>query len=195
MTQRKSGNGKASGNENVAEADDAAAAEGSLDKVRDIIFGGQMRDYDRRFERLESEFQRRLTFLDDEFDKKLKHLDEFIKREFEKAQKKSVQEKKDRTDALTDLGNTVIALGSRLELRLSELDESMSAESSEIRNDIERHRIEILDDTKELLGTLTDVVRQETSELQNAKTDRLELANLFSEVAMRLNREFELPEG
>ena len=29
------------------------AAGGNLDKVRDLLFGGQMRDYDRKFARLE----------------------------------------------------------------------------------------------------------------------------------------------
>lgn len=31
----------------------AAAAGGNVDKIRDILFGGQMRDYDRRFARVE----------------------------------------------------------------------------------------------------------------------------------------------
>ena len=35
-----------------------AANEGNVDQIRDILFGGQMRDYERRFEELEERMKR-----------------------------------------------------------------------------------------------------------------------------------------
>ena len=40
-------------------ADDASG--GSVDKIRDILFGAQMRDYDRRFTRLEERLLKEAT--------------------------------------------------------------------------------------------------------------------------------------
>ena len=50
MSQAKRSNG-------AAESADAEQAEGNVDKIRDILFGGQMREYERRFERLEADFR------------------------------------------------------------------------------------------------------------------------------------------
>ena len=51
-----------------AQAPDAegASGAGNLDKVRDLIFGGQMRDYDRKFARLEERLAKETADLRDE---------------------------------------------------------------------------------------------------------------------------------
>ena len=36
--------------------DGAAGTVGNIDKIRDILFGGHMRDYDKRFKRLEDRY-------------------------------------------------------------------------------------------------------------------------------------------
>ena len=50
---------------------DGAAAAGNLDKVRDLIFGGRMRDYDRKFARLEDRLAKETADLRDEVRKRL----------------------------------------------------------------------------------------------------------------------------
>jgi len=73
------------GNQDFSEG--IAASLGNVDKIRDILFGGQMRDYDKRLERLstiadleheikglKNELNNRITQLDDQFSKDLKNL-------------------------------------------------------------------------------------------------------------------------
>ena len=187
MSQAKRANG-------AAEIADAEQAEGNVDKIRDILFGGQMRDYERRFERLEAEFTRKLTALENEFKSKIEALDAQAKREVEKLTKKAAQEKKERTSALTELAGSVTSLGSRVDERLGELDDHLAGESSEIRRDLENTRIEVMDETNRLISEITELMREESDALQDTKADRVELASLFTEFAMRLNREFDLPE-
>lgn len=188
MTQAKTTNGAAK----AAEAEDQA--EGNVDKIRDILFGGQMREYERRFERLEAEFSRKLTQFDNELKAKVEHLDSHAKREFDKLTKKYTQEKKERVAALADATTSVTTLSARIDERLGELDDALAGEGTEIRRDLENTRIEVIDETNRLVGELSDLIKVESDTLQDTKADRAEIANIFSEFAMRLNREFELPE-
>lgn len=188
MTQANTTNGTA---EN---ADLEAQAEGNVDKIRDILFGGQMREYERRFERLEAEFTRKLTQFDNELKAKVEHLDAHAKREFDKLAKKHTQEKKDRTAALTDLSSSLTNLSGRIDERLGELDDALAGEGTEIRRDLESTRIEVMDETNRMVSELSELMRVESDTLQDMKANRSELANLFTEFAMRLNREFDLPE-
>ena len=61
----------------VQDADSAAG--GNLDKVRDLLFGGQMRDYDRRFARLEERLVKETTELRDDVKKRLGALEAYMK--------------------------------------------------------------------------------------------------------------------
>ena len=51
-----------------------------------------------------------------------------------------------------------------------------------------------MDETNRLITEVTELMREESDSLQDTKADRVELAGLFTEFAMRLNREFDLPE-
>src|SRR5262245_18909648 len=62
-------------------ADDLSG--GNLDKVRDILFGNQIRDSDRRFQRLEDRLVQETSELKDEVRKRLSMLEQFVKQELE----------------------------------------------------------------------------------------------------------------
>ena len=53
----------------------------SLDKVRDILFGNQMRDVERRFARLEERLLKETTDLKDDVRRRLDTLEAYMRRE------------------------------------------------------------------------------------------------------------------
>ena len=59
------------------------AAGGNLDKVRDLLFGGQMRDYDRKFARLEESLVKETADLREEVRRRLSALEAYMKAEVE----------------------------------------------------------------------------------------------------------------
>ncbi|MFI5179118.1 MAG: hypothetical protein ACHQO8_11165, partial [Vicinamibacterales bacterium] len=63
----------------VPAADDGGT--GNLDKVRDILFGGQARDIDRRFQRIEERLLKETADLKDDVRKRLSALEQFMKQE------------------------------------------------------------------------------------------------------------------
>ncbi len=55
------------------------AGGGNLDKVRDILFGGQMRDYEKRFNRLEDRLVKECSSIRDDIKKRLDSLEMYVK--------------------------------------------------------------------------------------------------------------------
>lgn len=165
----------------------------NVDQIRDILFGGQMRDYERRFlelsQRLESESQR----LHDDLDKRLAQLEKRVDDQFEKLGKQLRQEVADRTQGIDDL-ETRMQQGQRT-LR-GELQGGLQALEADLDAKDERQR-EALAELRQLLATrvseLNAALSRSDQELRSDKVGRSDLAALLTEVALRLNGEFELP--
>ena len=165
----------------------------NVDQIRDILFGGQMRDYERRFldlsQRLESESQR----LHDDLDKRLAQLEKRVDDQFEKLGKQLRQEVADRTQSIDDL-ETRMQQGQRT-LR-GELQGGLQALEADLGAKDERQR-EALAELRQLLATrvseLNAALSRSDQELRSDKVGRSDLAALLTEVALRLNGEFELP--
>ncbi|HZI87056.1 MAG TPA: hypothetical protein VFD48_09490, partial [Pyrinomonadaceae bacterium] len=60
----------------------ANAETGNVDKIREILFGGQMRDYDKRFARLEERLLKESNELREGNRRSLEALETFVKNEF-----------------------------------------------------------------------------------------------------------------
>ena len=71
-------------------------AEGNVDKIREILFGGQMRDYDGRFSDLEDRLMQRIDRLGAEMEKRIERLNNYTKREVDKLSERLKTERKDR---------------------------------------------------------------------------------------------------
>ncbi|MEQ1728459.1 MAG: hypothetical protein ABL982_08755 [Vicinamibacterales bacterium] len=85
-----------------------AANPASLDKVRDILFGNQMRDVERRFSRLEERLVKETADRKDEVRKRLDTLEAYVRGENESLEGQIKSERGDRSawrchehDALT----------------------------------------------------------------------------------------------
>ena len=77
----------------------------SLDKVRDILFGNQMRDVERRFARLEERLIKETADLKDDVRRRLETLEAYVRRENESLEGQIKSERGDRVDAHSGLSN------------------------------------------------------------------------------------------
>ena len=78
-----SGDAPAASTPNNIGSDDAMNAEsGNVDKIREILFGGQMRDYDKRFNRLEERLLKESAELREDSSRRVEALETFMKNEF-----------------------------------------------------------------------------------------------------------------
>ncbi|MBF2066377.1 MAG: hypothetical protein IGS39_18450 [Calothrix sp. C42_A2020_038] len=159
----------------------------SLDKVRDILFGNQMREVEKKITRLEERVLRECTTLREDTKKRLDNIENYIKQEIESLSNRVVNEQNRREEGLQALVEDNKKITATLEKQLTQLDESINKNQRDLRDQIlnqsKNLQNEVLQKYEELLAAL----RRESEELRHAKTDRSTLASLLSELAIRLN--------
>jgi seryl-tRNA synthetase len=166
---------------------------GNIDKVRDILFGGQMRDYERRFSRLDERLAQETAALREEVRNRLSALEQFVRQETESLAERIRSEHDERSDATKELSREQREAVKAFEKKTGQLDDQLDRAQRETRQQIlelhQRMSEELRVRTEELLARLS----REASELRHDKTDRATLAALLTEMAMRLNNELSLP--
>jgi uncharacterized protein YicC (UPF0701 family) len=166
----------------------------NVDKIRDILFGAQMRDYDKRFVRLEDRLIKDAEALREEMRKRLDALESFVKQEMEALAQRLKTEKSERGEAVKDLGRELRDSAKAIEKKIAQLDDDFNAGQGELRAKILEQFKALSTEIKESHRALTGALNQESQSLRGDLTDRVALADLFSEVSLRLKKEFELPE-
>jgi hypothetical protein len=84
-----------------------------VDKIRELLFGNQMQDYDRRFSLLEERFQQKMRELEGESGRSLGNLESSIKKQLDSLAGQVRQEQDLRTEADKDLGRSLSVTRSR----------------------------------------------------------------------------------
>ncbi len=184
----------------TTDPDGAVAANGevhegaNVDKIRDILFGSQMRDYEKRFIRLEERLAKDAAALREEIKKRLDTLEGFVHQEVDSLGERLKNEKVERTDALKDLDREMHESMKSLEKKHSHLDDEFAKGMAELRARILEHSKALTSEIEGKHRLISASLDREVQILQGDKTDRKALADLFTELAMRLKEEFVLPE-
>ena len=168
-------------------------AGGNIDKVRDILFGGQMRDYERRFARLEERLLQETTELKEEVRRRLSALESFVKQETESLSDRIRTEQEERSDATKDLAQDARNASKAFEKKAGQLDDAISRVQRDLRQQLLELHQNMSDDTRRKIDDVLARLQQESSVLRNDKTDRATLASLLTEMAMRLTNELSIP--
>ena len=170
-----------------------SAGTGSLDKVRDILFGAQSREYEKRIMRLEERIIRESSDLRGEIKMRFDSLETYIKGEIESLTDRWKTEQGERTDSVKDLSRGLSDLTATVEKKTIQLDEKVTKTQRELRDQILDQSKNLSSDMRQKYEELSAALDREARELRNDKTDRSALAGMFTELAMRLNNEFKLP--
>lgn len=166
---------------------------GNIDKIREILFGGQMRDYERRFARLEERLVKEASDLRDDTRRRFDALEAFVKQELEALSERLQFEQRARDDSVQDLARALKETGQSIERKLAQLDEQTARGQRELRQQILDQSKSLSEEIRQKRDELAALVEREVAALSSDKTDRAALAGLFSEVALRLTNEFKIP--
>ena len=82
----------------AAMADTAEASGASVDKIRDILFGSQIKNCDTRFDRLEGALARETSEIKDTLHRRLESLEAFFKKETEALTARLKTEREERNE-------------------------------------------------------------------------------------------------
>jgi len=171
-------------------------AEGdNLDKVRNILFGAQSREYERQLTNLQQHVERELSTMKETMRRRFDELQTFVKEEDDALNKRLVAEQKKREDGITEQADALKALNKALKAGLAELDEKNTEGARTLRQRILEQSKELSDEMQHRFDTLSSLVRDENTSMRDEKADRQALADLFEEMSSRLRGDFKLPMG
>ncbi|HUK90793.1 MAG TPA: hypothetical protein VLZ81_10365 [Blastocatellia bacterium] len=182
------------------ETDGHPAEEGNheaanVDKIREILFGGQMRDYERQFTRMEEQFARLGEALREETKKRFDALEEYIHAEIDTLKQRLNTEKTDRASAFNDLERELRDSKKAHDERSAKIEDTMAEATGKLNARLLEQAKKLAEEIEEKHRALSSLLDQEVRALETGKTDRKALADLFTEFAMRLRDEFALPQG
>jgi DNA repair exonuclease SbcCD ATPase subunit len=166
-----------------------ASETGSLDKIRDILFGNQTRDYEQKFSRLEERLTKECSNLREDTKKRLDSIEAYITNEVDALTERLKTEQTERKEAVNELNQDFKNLIKSLEKKISQLDEQTSQNQRDLRQQILDQSKNLDDEIQQNHEEILAALEREAKELRTHKTDRSALANLFAELAVRLNHE------
>jgi RNAse (barnase) inhibitor barstar len=162
---------------------------GNLDKIRDILFGNQIRDYEQRFVQLEERLVKECNDLQENTTKRLDYLENYIKSEVDSFLDRLKIEQTKRDESVNQLSQEFKTLINTLSKKVTQLDEQTAQSQREIRQQILEQSKNLDNDIRQKSQEMLTVLERETKELRTGKTDRSTLADLFAELAVRLNND------
>lgn len=169
------------------------AAPESLDKVRDILFGGQMRAVESRLQGLEERIMREQSAMRTDFNKQLADLDASAKRDAQTLTDRLGAERTKRTEELKALSAEIKEILRSLEKRHVKLEELSGLADAEIRDQILQQSRAITAEIERLSQRVASDLNREVASLRNDKTDVSALVSVFSDMATRIAGESRPP--
>jgi chromosome segregation ATPase len=160
-----------------------------VDKIRELLFGNQMQDYDRRFDKLDDRVQQKMREAEEEAARSLKSLEASLKKQMDSMAKQFQKDK----DVLAESDKT-LDRGLResiqvLEKRAGQAADELGRLEREFMERLEQATQDLRDESRKRSEELHATIERMFSELSSVKTDRNLLAGLFVEIARCLNQD------
>ena len=172
-----------------AGGDNGESPAANIDQIRDIIFGTQMREYDRRFDQLEERLLKESAELRDDLKNRFASLEQFVKKEADSLSTGLKAEQQGRAAAIKELAGSQAEQGRGQERKLSELEEQTFKTHRELRAQLLDQSKALQEEIQKKTADLTAALKRESADLRTGKIDRTALAAMFTEMAARLAAE------
>ena len=189
--EAKAGNG--SPKKTTADSAADAAGGGNLEKIRDILFGAQVHDFEKRFARLEERLLKETADARADTKKRFESLENFIRKEVESLADRLKAEQGDRAESVKEIGRELRETAKALEKRLVAQDENATKGQRELRQQILDQSKSLTEEIRNRNRETTTTLSRELTELRAEKTDRAALAGFLTDVAVRLTNDVKAP--
>lgn len=185
----KKNSSKSAGTAAVAKGNGASSdadAGDNVDKIRDILFGQQLREFERKFQQIESRLNDDLDALRDELGRQGESMHSFIDSEIGILDGKLKAESDTRQQQLDDLQDELKKTARQLDSRLNELSEQMAEQGREFNQKLLKFKQDLSEELSRSNGSLRERMESGQRELAEAKVDRHVLAEMLTGLAMQL---------
>ncbi len=152
-----------------------------------------MRDYDKKFAKLEERLLKESSDLREDLKRRFDSLESFMKSEVVLLSDAQKAEKNARDEALKNVGDKLGETAKTFDRRAAQTEEQTGKAQRDLRQ-------LILDETKRLAeeiahkhSSVAADLGRESQELRGMMTDKHALSDLFAELSLRLKNEFKFP--
>jgi hypothetical protein len=187
-TRKAASSGKGGGQSGSAkvpqEVFEAATGGESIEKVREILFGSQVRHIEKRFAVLEDRLRKEVGALTAEISKRFDSLETFVKKEVASLGEQFKMEQNVRGKSVKELSRRL----DNADKDLAELEDKSTAAQRELRQQILEQSKTLRDEARKGHKDLSTALDKATGQLRIDKTNRSDLAALLVDMAMSLNQ-------
>ncbi len=172
---------------------DTASAAGNVDRIREILFGTQMREYGERFQHIEERLSRETETLKAEVRRRLDSLEAYARQEAEASADRLKTERSERTASVDRVSRDAADSLRTLEKRVTQLDEQISKDLRELRQSVIDRQQRLLDELTHSAKAVEELHNRRLEDLRASAVDRLTFSNLLTELSLRIRGELCLP--
>ena len=159
----------------------------NLEKIRDILFGAQIREYERRFARMEERLQSEVASLREDARKRCEALETYIREEVSSLSEQFKGEQENRAEAVGELSASLADNVKGFDKKVVQLEEKLAQSARELRDQILAQSKQLGDEINTRHDKAAKALDRESEALRTAKVDRVALSELFTEIALRLS--------
>lgn len=174
---------------NRPKADVISPSLGEIDKVRDILFGKYVSDFEHRFAQLESRLEKDVDQLKDRLTKKVESMDVAFNESLTRLDKVINDEQTKRDSEVSELHATLDEARKGLQHSISLMEDQTSQDLAAVRKSLQQSHDELLDQAQAIQAKLGAELKAHSQEMQTDKVSRQTLALMLDEVAVKLRSE------
>lgn len=161
---------------------------GEIDKVRDILFGKYVSDFEHRFAQLESQLEKDVEQLKERLTNKFKGMDVAVNESLARLDSLINQEQTKRDAEVLELHKTLEQARNGLQHSISLMEDQASQDLAAVKESLQHSHDELLDQAKSMQRALAAQLKSNTQELQADKVSRQTLALMLDEIAVKLRK-------
>jgi len=167
---------------------------GNIDQIRDIIFGAQLREYDNRFDKIDSD----LSMLQQDMQARIEQLKTVLSAELRAAidsfEKKVKSISLNTQEESADLRQQIDRVNRKFSSSIEALDEATDNQTGSLRDDLSQTRYQLSDESRTLKTQVFEELDRRFSMLTEVKVSRDDMAEIWFELGMRLKGTEFVPE-
>jgi len=167
---------------------DRSQGDGAVDKIRDLLFGAEMQDYEHRFKALEDSIAAGNQRLIDEMNNRLSKLELDLAQQMEKLDEKRESERGERIDAIAGLDRAFQDNVETVRQSIEQIEQRYRREYQDLTQLVQNQASDLSTEIGQLNEEIKGSLTQESERLQEVLVNRGELAEFFKEFSVRLQR-------
>ncbi len=161
--------------------------EDNIDKIRDILFGVQVRDFEQKFAKMEANVSKEFAKSQEETSKKLDSLEDMIKKEIGALAERLYVEQDSRNEAVKGLTEELKITSKTFEKEVSKINVQASDNDKTLRENIAAQSKSMTDEFRDKQNELLSSLEEKTKELQLNKVDRESFGEALTAIGKSLS--------